>query len=390
MEYRILNKNNIIDYIHSIDDIQEYFGSDDLYIDEIGDGNLNYVFIIKSIEHSKKALILKQAVPYLRCVGKSYPLSKERMTFEIRALQEFSNITPNFIPKLYHVSEEMSCVIMEYLEKHIIMRQGMIDEIIYPNFAEHISTYLAENLFKTSSLYLNSKDKRRLIDKFNSNTELCKLTEDFVFTFAFMEHDTNDDYAKNHKIALKLFDDVELKRAVLNYKYKFMTQNDALIHGDLHTGSIMLNKEQTYVIDPEFAFVGPFGFDIGALLANLIMSYTSHVAKKSSQEYKEWILKTIEDILNKFEEKFLRLWKEQEESSLITKNFLHEYDLIDYRKDFVLNIFQDSLGFAACKMARRMFGIAGVADIRDIENKDIKDNAIKMTLEIAKVFLKKK
>ncbi len=389
MEYEILNKNNIVKYINSINNIREYFGSDDLYIDEIGDGNLNYVFIIKSIEHPKKALILKQAVPYLRCVGEEYPLSRERMTFEIRALEQFSKIASSFIPKLYHTSEEMSCVIMEYLDKHIIMREGMIQKTIYPNFAEQISTYLAQNLFKTSSLHLDSTQKRELINKFNSNTQLCKLTEDFVFTFAFMEHETNDEYANNHKLAKELFEDIKFKKAVLNYKYKFMTQSDALLHGDLHTGSIMLNEEETYVIDPEFAFVGPFGFDIGALIGNLIMSYTSHVALGSKDDYKEWILKVIEDVLTKFEEKFLFLWNKQEESSLFTKNYMHEYDLEDFRREFMLGIFQDSLAFAGCKMARRMFGIAGVAEIRNIEDEKIRDNAIEMTLEIAKMFVKK-
>lgn len=388
MNYKILDRNNIVEYINSIDEIKNYFSEDKLYIDEIGDGNLNYVFIVKSIQNPKRALILKQAVPYLRCVGEEYPLSRERMTFEIRALNKFSETTPNYIPKLYNVSEEMSCVIMQFLDKHIIMREGMINKTIYPNFSEHISTFLAQNLFKTSSLYLNSKEKRGLVDKFNSNIELCKLTEDFVFTFAFMDHETNDEYAKEHDLARELFDDVSFKKEVLDLKYKFMTQNDSLLHGDLHTGSIMLNENETYVIDPEFAFVGPFGFDIGALLGNLIMSYTSHVVLNSDDKYKSWILETIEQVLTKFEEKFLMLWNNQEESSLVVDGFINNSDLNEYKKEFMIKILQDSLGYAGCKMARRMFGIAGVADIREIEDKKIKDKAIKMTLDIAKTFVK--
>ncbi|MCP4971529.1 MAG: S-methyl-5-thioribose kinase [Arcobacter sp.] len=388
MEYKILNKENIVEYINLIENVRDFFSGDDLYIDEIGDGNLNYVFIIKSIKDPKKALILKQAVPYLRCIGEDYPLSKERMTFESRALKQFSSITNEFIPKIYHVSEQMSCVIMQYLESHVIMRDGLINRVIYPNFSEHISTFLAQNLFKTSSLYLDSKTKRELVDKFNSNSELCKLTEDFVFTFAFMEHDTNDSYAKGHALANELFNNTKFKIEVLKLKYKFMNQNDALLHGDLHTGSIMLNEKDTYIIDPEFSFVGPFGFDIGALIGNLIMSYTSHVALNIKDDYNKWILKTIEDVLVKFNDKFLYLWNQKDESSLIVSGFINENDLNDYKKDFMLNILQDSIAYAGCKMARRMFGIAGVADIRDIEDDETKDHAIKMTLEIAREFVK--
>ena len=377
-----------MEYLYSIDSIKAYFNEDELIVDEIGDGNLNYVFIIKSRQDEKKALILKQAVPYLRCVGEEYPLSKERMTYEIRALTNFKEITSDYIPELYDVNEDMSTVIMQFLDEHIIMRYGMISKNIYPQFAEHISTYLAQNLFKTSSLHLSSKDKRELIDRFNSNTELCKLTEDFVFTFAFMEHDTNDEYAQNHPLSQKLFNDMSFKKAALDLKYKFMTQNDALIHGDLHTGSIMLNEKETFIIDPEFAFVGPFGFDIGALIGNLTMSYTSHVALQSDISYQEWILQTIEDILVGFEEKFLKLWSEQTESALLTQGYIDNDYLDEFKQDFMRNILRDSVGFAGCKMARRMFGIAGVADIREIEDKQTKDKAIEMTLEIAKAFVK--
>jgi 5-methylthioribose kinase len=37
----------------------------------------------------------------------------------------------------------------------------------------------------------------------------------------------------------------------------------------------MVTRESTQVIDPEFAFYGPIGFDIGAFLGNLILAYYS-------------------------------------------------------------------------------------------------------------------
>ena len=47
-----------------------------------------------------------------------------------------------------------------------------------------------------------------------------------------------------------------------------MTHGEALIHGDLHTGSVMVGGGRAAAIDPEFAFYGPVGFDLGALWAN--------------------------------------------------------------------------------------------------------------------------
>lgn len=52
-------------------------------------------------------------------------------------------------------------------------------------------------------------------------------------------------------------------RVAMRYKYKFMTEAQALLHGDLHSGSIMVTDTDTKVIDPEFGFMGPMAFDIG-------------------------------------------------------------------------------------------------------------------------------
>jgi 5-methylthioribose kinase len=336
----------------------------------------------------QKVLIVKQAVPFLRCVGEDFPLSRERMTYEIRALQKFYTICPSFVPKIYYASQEMSLVVMEYLGNHIIMRKGLINSVKYKNFSEHISTYMAATLFYTSSLYLSSSEKRELMDKFNGNTELCKLSEDLVFSFAFMEHETNDnENVKDNPEAKKLFADMEFKERVLELKYKFMTQSDALLHGDLHTGSIMINEKETYVIDPEFAFVGPFGFDVGALLANLVNNYIHHSVVTKDEDFKEWLLLTIKEVLEKFGEEFLNFWNQNKNSALLVDGYLDESALQNFKKRFIKNIIRESVGFAGCKMARRVYGVAGVAEIRGIEDKTLRAEAERTALKIAREFV---
>ena len=388
MQYKVLDKNSVIDYLFESEEVMEFFKEDELEAKEIGDGNLNFVYLVSSVSDPKKALIVKQAVPYLRCVGEEFPLGRQRMNYETRALKKFRKLSINFVPKLYHTSENMSVVVMQYLDDHSILRAGLIDKKVYPNFSDHISTYLANTLFYTSSLSLQSDEKRELIDQFNSNTELCKLTEDFVFTYAFMENETNDnDNVKNNPLAQKLFNDMKFKQKVLELKYKFMTQSDALLHGDLHTGSIMLNENETYVIDPEFAFVGPFGFDIGALLANLVNNYIHHHIVTKDEEYKQWLFTTMQEVLEMFDEKFFDLWDLEENSALLIDGFIDDSSLEEYKSKFLKSILQDSVGFAGCKMARRVFGVAGVEDIREIKDKALRDDAEKLVIDIAKQFV---
>jgi len=388
MAYTILDASNLEAYLFSLPKIKAFFDADSLIIDEIGDGNLNFVFLVTSGSDASKQLIIKQAVPYLRCVGESYPLSKERMTYEIRSLERFATLSPH-IPKIYYSDEEMSVLIMEYLSSHIIMRKGMIESIAYPKFVEHISSFLANTLFKTSSLYLSSSDKRTLISQFIGNSELCKLTEDFVFTAAFMEDETNAELPELSDVAERIASDVELKTKILQLKYKFMNQSDALLHGDLHTGSIMINQDETYVIDSEFAFVGPMGFDVGALIANLVMSWVSHTIQDDESRYSNLILETINSVWQHFDEKFRTLWNETEESALLTKGFANDEILKTYQEQYMQTLLQESIGFAGCKIIRRQFGIAGVEDIRGIKDDALREKTNRLAIEVGERFIKK-
>ncbi|MCK9373424.1 MAG: S-methyl-5-thioribose kinase [Sulfuricurvum sp.] len=385
MEYTILDNDKVRGYIQDTPELMAILGEGELSIQEVGDGNLNYVYIVES---SKSKIILKQAVPYLRIAGEGWPLSRERMNYEIRALSYFREIAPSFIPTIYHANEEMSVVALRFLENHIIMRRGLMEGIRYPKFAEQITDFLAASLLKSSSLYLSSESKRALMDRFNTNTQLCKISEDFIFTFPYMEHDSNNINPKMVSVQKELQNDTEFKVQMLKLKYLFMNQSDALLHGDLHTGSIMLNKDETYVIDPEFAFFGPFGFDIGALIANLLQSYVSHFERTRDSDYQQWLLETVEAIFVKFEAKFLDHWNRTDESALIAHGYADEAVLASFQKQFMEMIFRQSVGFAGAKMARRLFGIAGVEDITGIDDPDARARVEKKSLAIAKRFVK--
>jgi len=388
MVYEILDESKIISYLLGIDTLHDYFGSDQLHVNEIGDGNLNYVYIVHAVNDPKRAVVVKQAVPYLRIAGEGYPLSRERMTYEIRSLQLHNTLISKHVPDVLYADEAMSVVIMQYLDKHIIMRNGIIDAIRYPDFATHMGKFLAHTLFKTSSLYLQGPEKRSLMKQFVSNAELCALTETFVFTAPYMEHETNEIDPLIETEAKALREDNDFKIAMLGLKYRFMNQSDALLHGDLHTGSIMINAEETYVIDPEFAFFGPFGFDIGALIANLVMSWVSHFERSQDRVYQSWILETIIELYTRFESGFIDLWNKREESALIEKGFIDREGISLYQQTFMQNILQESLGFAGAKICRRQLGIAGVADIRGIEDPQARARAEKMALKIGIYLVK--
>src|SRR4051812_10216650 len=104
MSYHVLTKNSLNKYIKNNEILKNFFNDKHLAISEIGDGNLNLIFLVESTFNKA---IIKQSLPYLRCVGKDFPLCKERINYEIAALKEFYKQTPNHIPNVYHADQEM-------------------------------------------------------------------------------------------------------------------------------------------------------------------------------------------------------------------------------------------------------------------------------------------
>lgn len=389
MTYKILDKSSIPEYLNGLPKVMEVLGkSSSLDIEEIGDGNLNYVYIIRRSDSPDRSVVLKQAVPYLRMAGEEWPLSRNRMIYEIRALQAYNDLVPEYVPTIYHSDEEMSVLVMKNLDDHAVVRHSMIRGVVFPNIGHDIGTFLAETLFRTSTLGMGSIDRRHLMDQFTLNDELCKLTEDFVFTFPFMEHESNylnpitNEYAREN-----LRCDTEYKLGVLKFKDLFLTKTDALLHADFHTGSLMANPDETYVIDTEFAFFGPFGFDVGKIIANFLLSYTSHYFHSNDNSYQNWLLIEAMSIWKRFEIRFLELWDSQGESAMLVDGFLAGNELREYKQRFMLNILHDSIGFCACSLARRTLGIAGVPDIRDIEDLGIRSKLEIINIELSRLLL---
>ncbi|WP_372635685.1 S-methyl-5-thioribose kinase [Cohnella sp.] len=379
--YHPLTEQEAIEIARSIAGV---FGPEgELGCREIGDGNLNLVFHVSQAS-TGSGLIVKQALPYAKVVGESWPLSLDRARIESEALIIEERLAPSLVPKVYHSDNELALTVMEDLSSHVIMRQGLIAGGVYPLFAEHISDFLAKTLFFTSDLGMNQQEKKQLAGSF-VNPDLCKITEDLIFDHPYTNADTNSFDPHLQADAENLWADQELHLEVALLREKFLTHAQALLHGDLHTGSIFVTEQSTKVIDPEFAYFGPMGFDIGAVIANLLLHYASQehwsADEAYRQERRQYLLATIRDIWNGFERKFRALWNE------------HGVDRIaktaGYQEDYVSRLLQDTAGFAGAKIVRRIVGLAHVADIDKIPDADVRARAQRLALAIGTTLIKR-
>jgi len=53
------------------------------------------------------------------------------------------------------------------------------------------------------------------------------------------------------------------------------------------------------------------------------------------------------------------------------------------KKDYMLNLFHDSIGFAGAKLIRRIIGVAHVADLESIENIELRASCERRSLNLA-------
>ena len=155
---------------------------------------------------------------------------------------------------------------------------------------------------------------------------------------------------------------------------QFVTCQQALFHGDLHTGSIMVLPSETKIIDPEFMSVGPMSFDIGALIGNLWLSYATHEVRTLDPQDRARFRHYLETTIRDMWQVFISQLETVSNSYLLSESETVCFD------QFAQQLMKDVAGMAGCIILRRVIGTSGVEDIRGI--KDSKERAVASTLAL--------
>lgn len=353
-----------------------------LTCEEIGDGNINYVFRVAD-EEAGRSIIVKQAGQVTR-IDKNWELSVDRGRIEAEILRTQGDLAPGLVPKVYLYDEVMCAIIMEDMTNHSMMRSALLQHRVFPKFADQISTFLVNTLLLTSDVVMGHKEKKERVKSF-INPELCEITEQLVYTEPYNDcrHRNNVLELNREFVEKNLYSNDTLKLAVAKQKFDFMNNAQCLIHGDLHTGSIFINEEHTFVFDPEFAFYGPAGYDIGNMIANLFFALGNGIAVMEKGEEKDlfvsWISGCIRDIVDLLIEKYHRAFA-RHVSDLMAKSSGFE--------DWYLGeILRSTAGVTGLEMNRRIVGMANVKDITSIQNLEKRAEIERVIITAANEFI---
>ena len=340
---------------------------------EIGDGNINYVFQVRSLRDGR-SVIVKQADRLLRSSGR--PLDLYRNKIEAAVLKLEGELAPGLVPEVYFYDETMAATSMEDVSACRNLRRELMAERFYPHLSDKISSFLADTLLPTTDLVMDAEEKKRRV-RFYTNLELCKITEDLVLTEPYYDYRGRNILTKGNETFVRtfLYSDEALHAEVAGLRLGFMNNAQALLHGDLHSGSIFLNEHDLKVLDPEFAFYGPMGYDIGNVIGNLFFAWANKAfTAPESQAFCDQLAGCIESVFDLTREKLARRYDE-----LVT---LPLYRVPAFRRSWLDGVMADSAGYAGTEIIRRTVG-----DSKVMELDSVTDPTLKIPMERALIKL---
>lgn len=316
------------DFLKHID-IQNLFSQNAFTCKEIKKGNMNFVFHLCDLH---QIYALKYAPPYLKMLGKSSYLTQKRIIAEINSMEYFHSLTPTFVPQIYIKNEQDFFFIMEYLEGYTSLQQSDAKPLVYEKLGEFLLALSSHAPNK--NLYYECQ-------------ELKQITKSYVFEYPFIKNHKNlviFEYLPGQNFSQKFLTNLE------KLKNLFLSPCKTLIHGDLHTDSIMIKKGKIAIIDSEFALFSDISFDIGNLIAHTLFHSIANKDKK-------------------YENKLIALFSKLSK----LQNFQ--------------NVLQNSVGFCAIEMMRRLFVPAKSKDLESILIFEQKEKAYELSFELAHFLL---
>jgi len=377
-QYRTFTAADAVEYA------RQFGGVDDpaslVEAEEIGDGNLNLVFKIFDRQGNSR-VIVKQALPYVRCVGESWPLTLDRARLEAQTLIEHYKYCPQHTVRVTHYDETLAVMVMEDLSSHRIWRGELVKGAFYPQAAAQLGEYLAQTLFHTSDFVLHPHQKKAEVARF-INPEMCEITEDLFFNDPYTDHERNSYPQALEPLVASLRDDEALRIAVAGLKHRFFAHAEALLHGDIHSGSIFVADNSLKAIDAEFGYFGPIGFDVGTALGNLLINYCGLpglLAPREAAEGRELRLNDVREVWNTFAARFLALAQEKTTDVALA--------CPGYAQAFLRKVWADTIGYCGTELIRRTVGMSHVADMKLIKDEAMRIECIRSCITLGRTLI---
>ena len=338
-------------------------------------GNLNHVCRVS--DNKGHSIYIKQAGDSLR-ISEDMKATLDRNRQESEILQIEEKYAKGMVPHIYFYDTVMSACGMEDCSDFEIMRFSMLEHKIFKGFADKISEFMVNTLLMTSDIVMDHKEKKELTRKFIT-PDLDDITEKLVLMEPYLGAERNNIFPPNKEfVEIELYKDELLHLEVSKLKFNFMSNAEALLHGDLHTGSIFIKENEIKVFDCEFGTFAPMGYDIGNIVANMIFAYVNGLVYEK-KDFCRWVNETIENIIDSFINKYNYKY-----DKLVTEPMAKVKGFKEY---YLGNIISDAAGYTGTELHRRTIGMANVLDLTSIEDAYKRTLAERITILAGKKYI---
>lgn len=333
------------------------FYEDNLKITEIGDGNINYVF--KIVKQNYDSIIIKYAANKLRSSGRA--LDSRRIKIESAYLKKAAFYAENFVPEIYKFDEANSVIVMEDISKFKNLRKELYDFKKYKNLSKLVAKFLA-SVCGNTGVIVQGRAKKRENAGFFVNPAMCDISDDLVFTEPYNNYKKRNIIFPGEEafVEKNIYADKKLKAQVDLLKQNFMDNAQCMLHGDLHSGSIFVNDSGIKILDSEFAFYGPLGYDAGNYAAHLIISLVSAGFRNAPEDFTKYLKNQIELFFDQLFDNLEKIFRQNLDTNYFSKSFAKKY---------LADIAADCFGYAGTEIIRRTVGDTKTLEIESLAGK---------------------
>jgi 5-methylthioribose kinase len=323
------------------------------------------------------SLIVKQALPEHSGLTQHWPVSLHRAQIEADVLKHHAKISPEYLVEVLFYDQELAALLLEDLSDCSVLRTALHTRQQPQGIGIHLGRYLAKTSFYSSDFVLTGPVKKARQLQFN-NPELCLVTEDLVFTDPYCNHERNSLSFSQLPEVRNLWLNEELQAEVAQLKADFLAKPQALLHGDLHCGNVLVSHEEYKVIGAEFGCYGPIAFDTGTFIASLILNLMTQ-NPTDSVSGRPYLSNQIDVFWQEFSAVFSTLMQKE------TKDQSFQNSL--YQQRFLQQLWQDTLGYAGCELIRRTVGWAPAPELQQLTDASFKLKVQRQLLELGQYLI---
>jgi 5-methylthioribose kinase len=230
-------------------------------VEKAGDGNINWVRRVR-VEGPGRSFIVKQARPALERFPQ-YQVSTGRLVFEERYLARARPFDADgVLPEVYAFDAPNRVLVLEDLGDAERMDRAGARGADLSGPAARLAGFLGR-------VHAATRGDESLANAF-ANDAMRRLHGDHVFALPLRPNDFPLAPAVAARAAA-LQADRELV-AIADAAYaRYLEPRGALVHGDVQAANVLLPPSGPKLLDAEIAHVGDPAFDLGTLLAHLVL-----------------------------------------------------------------------------------------------------------------------